>query len=817
MKLNLFLILLIFLSTMIQVKANFIYAGDIESYKKFDDRVEFHLTNAKFNLYVIDNNIIRFRYTNKKEFSPAPSYAVVYENKKPVPFTFEDKGKFYRLATDELIVTVSKTPCRVSVFDKNMNLINEDSHSFGVSFDGEEVRCFKTLFSDERFFGLGEKSDGLEKRGKQYTMWNSDFPQYTSKIDPLYVSIPFFIGMREHKSYGIFFDNTYKSYFNMGASNNRFYWFGAEGGEMNYYFIHGPDMKRVITSYTMLTGRMQLPPMWALGYQQSKWSYYPESKVKSIAQTFRDKKIPCDVIYLDIDYMNGYRVFTWNKDRFPNPVEMLSELKNEGFKIVPIIDPGVKADTNYFAAKEGVHKELFVKYPDGQYYEGEVWPSWAYFPDFTKQKTRDWWAEKLSTMLKEGVEGFWNDMNEPSVWGQAFPDIVQFDDNGFSADHKKIHNVYALNMVKAGMECFNKYSPDKRHFMLTRAGFAGTQRYSAVWTGDNSSTNADLTAACIMPQSMGISGLAFVGSDVGGFVGMPSANLYIRWMELGSLSPFFRGHSATNQPDKEPWAFGNEVEYNVRQIIDLRYRLLPFLYNEFYNASQTGLPIMRPMFLNYQDDKECYSSNAQYQFMIGNNLLAAPVLNDYDTFKKLYLPGGKWIDWWTNKIYDGEKWIIVSAPINRIPLFIKEGAVIPMQEVQQYTGEKKIDELELVIYPSQKSSYNLYQDDGISFDYKKGIYRTASISTSKSTDKTEIKISVTKDDFKSGIKDYLLKILNTTSAEEISVNGKNLKKTNNDLNSLKENDEGFYLDKDENILYLKIKAEKDINVTLNKL
>jgi alpha-glucosidase len=812
----LFLSILFFMN---QTEAKFIYLGDVVSYKKYNDRVEFQLTNAKFNLYVIDNNVVRFRYNNRDEFSPAPSYSVIYESKKNIPFTFEDKGKFFQLSTDDLIVKITKTPCRASIFDKDLNLLNEDEHDFGVSFDGHEVRCFKTLFDDERFFGLGEKSDQLSKRGNQYTMWNTDFPQYTKRTDPLYVSIPFFIGERKYpgdsqnKCYGIFFDNTYKSYFNMGASNNRFYWFGAEGGEMDYYFIYGPGMKRVISSYTMLTGRIQLPPEWALGYQQSKWSYYPESTVRRIARTFRDKKIPCDVIYLDIDYMDGYRVFTWNKNRFPNPDKMLADLKSEGFKIVPIIDPGVKVDTTYFAAKEGVKKNLFVKYPDGKFYEGEVWPSWAYFPDFTKQETRDWWAKKLSVLLNEGVEGFWNDMNEPSVWGQAFPDIIQFNDNGYSANHKKIHNVYALDMVKAGMECVEKYSPDKRHFLLTRSGFAGTQRYSAVWTGDNSSTNEDLKLACIMPQNMGISGLSFVGSDVGGFVGDPTPNLYIRWMELGSFTPFFRGHSAINQPDKEPWAFGNEVESDVREMIDLRYKLLPFLYNEFYNSTQTGLPIMRSMFLNNQNDDECYKAKSQYQFMIGENLLVAPVLNDYDTFKELYLPEGKWIDWRTNKIYDGKKWIIVNAPINQIPLFIKEGGIIPMQEVQQFVGEKKIDELELVIYPSDQSEYSIYEDDGISFDYKKGKYSITNVTSSKQNDKIEIRISQTKNDFDLHRKDYLLKILDVSAIKQLVLNGiASINKFENS-DSLKKSDQGYFFDEAQKILFVKVKFQHEIIIS----
>jgi alpha-glucosidase len=418
---------------------------------------------------------------------------------------------------------------------------------------------------------------------------------------------------------------------------------------------------------------MQLPPLWSLGYQQSKWSYYPESKVREIARTFRDKKIPCDVIYLDIDYMNGYRVFSWDKNKFPNPEKMLGDLKDEGFKIVPIIDPAIKADSNYFAAREGIAKDLFAKYPDGTLYQGEVWPSWAYFPDFTKKETRDWWGEKLNTMLKQGIEGFWNDMNEPSVWGQVFPDLVSFNDNGLNSTHKKVHNIYALEENKAAFDAFQKYSPDKRHFLLSRAGFSGIQRYSAIWTGDNAASEGHLQLACLMPLSMGLSGIPFTGSDAGGFVGVPSVRLYTRWMQLAAFTPFFRGHSAINQRDKEPWAFGVETEKIVRNIISYRYKMLPYLYNEFYNSSATGLPIMRAMFVNNQDDDECYTGDAQFQFMVGDNILVAPVVTETVDTKKLYLPEGKWIELFNHKVYDGKQWISVDAPIAEIPVYSNAG------------------------------------------------------------------------------------------------------------------------------------------------
>ncbi len=792
-------------------KSKLEFVGNIKSYKINGNAVEFILSNAILNINIVNENIIRFRYTDKNDFSKAPSYAVIQNVEKKENFTFSDKGKYFLLTTNELNVEILKNPCRISIYDSKMNLINEDDKGFGVSFDEGRVSCYKKLFKDESFYGLGEKTGSLNKVGNQYTMWNTDHPAYDKIWDPLYVSIPFFIGVRNNMAYGIFFDNTYKSYFNMGASNNRFYWFGADDGEMNYYFIYGPEIKKVISLYTELTGRMQLPPMWALGYQQSKWSYYPESTVKRIAETFRDDKIPCDVIYLDIDYMDGYRVFTWNKNRFPDPSNMLKELKMEGFKIIPIIDPGVKVDTGYFAAKEGLSKNLFVKYPDGSVYQGEVWPSWAYFPDFTMKAARDWWGAKLSALLKQGVSGFWNDMNEPSVWGQAFPDLVQFNDNGFEASHRKIHNVYALEEAKATYDAFQKYSPNERRFMLTRAGYSGIQRYSAVWTGDNVASEEHLKLACLMPLGMGLSGIPFVGSDVGGFIGLPSQRLYTRWMELGAFTPFFRGHSVINQDDKEPWAFGSQVENWVREIISLRYKLIPFFYNEFYNSSLTGLPIMRPLFLNYQDDNQCYSTESQYQFMIGDNLLVAPVVDENSDFKKIYLPEGTWMDWWNNKVYNGKQWIIVDAPIYQIPLFIKNGGFIPMQDVQQYVGQKKMDELEMVIFPSASSSYSYYEDDGTSYDYKKGIYSITKFESNLGKSNGIISIKNIYDKFNSGRKDYLLKILNTSNVSAVYNNDLKMKEYSS-IEKLKDSTSGFYFDQHSRILFIKLVYSNNIKV-----
>ncbi|MFA3782358.1 glycoside hydrolase family 31 protein [Melioribacteraceae bacterium 4301-Me] len=791
--------------------AGFTFVGKIKNYNVFPNKVEFTLTNANLIIYVVDQNILRFRYTNQGEFSNAPSYAVIFQQPEKVNFLFNEESDKFVIKTTELIVQIKKDPCRISIFDNKMNLLNKDDEYYGVSFDNDEVRCFKKLFDGEKFYGLGEKSDQLLKNGNQYTMWNSDFPAYNSKRDPLYVSIPFFIGIRNYRAYGIFFDNTYKSYFNMGASNKEFYWFGADKGEMDYYFIYGPQIKRVITSYTMLTGKIELPPLWSLGYQQSRWSYYPETTVRRIAQSFRDYEIPCDAIYLDIDYMDGYRVFTWDKEKFPNPTKMINDLKAKGFKLITIIDPGVKADTEYFAAKEGVENDLFVKYPNGKFYEGQVWPSWSYFPDFTYDKTINWWGDKLSILLKDGIEGFWNDMNEPAVWGQAFPDIVQFSDNGFGADHKKIHNVYALQMAKATREGVRKYSPNKRHFILTRAGFSGIQRYSAVWTGDSESNEEHLKLACIMPQNLGLSGVPFIGTDVGGFIGEPTARLYVRWMQLGSFTPFFRAHSEFNSRAKEPFAFDPNTRSLVRDIIRFRYQLLPYLYNEFYNASVTGLPIMKPMFLNYQNDENCYSYDSQLQFMLGDNLLIAPVLSSTDNFKKLYLPGGKWYSFNENKTYDGSNWIIVNAPIEQIPIFIRQGGFVPMQDVQNFVGEKKIDELQVLLFPSPKSEYQLYQDDGISYDYTSGKYSITKFSEELSNNKLKIHITTEHDGYNTGLKNYLFKILAVSAPKAVYVNNERI--SDNKKNDYKTNNQ-FNFDKEKSILNIKTNYSKKLEIQI---
>ncbi|MBF0408984.1 MAG: glycoside hydrolase family 31 protein [Candidatus Riflebacteria bacterium] len=803
------------------VYSGYIPAGKVEkhSINEKDGYIEFTLSKALLRIYPLSENIVRFRYV-KDRFSDAPSYAIsetpasnsfrLNETDSAIEITTGTSSQNYGNSNRDLKISIEKKSSCISISDSSRSLLNSDEPGLGVLIDGNEMRSFKTLFPDENFYGLGEKTRELNRKGKEWIMWNSDVPAYSCKDDPLYLSIPFFLSERNGKWYGIFLDNTYRTKFSMGNGNGRFYSFGAEKGELDYYFISGKTPKEVIAGYSRLTGRMSLPPLWALGFQQSKWSYASETKIRSIAKSFRDNNIPCDVLYLDIDYMDEYKVFTWNPKTFPKPEKLISDLKKDGFKVVTIIDPGVKAaakkdgctahgkkvgdsdlSDEYPIAREGLEKDYFAKYPDGEYYIGEVWPSWAYFPDFTNPGTRTWWGEKLASFLKLGVSGFWNDMNEPAAWGGTMPDVVRFHGEGFGGEHKKIHNVYALQMAKATSEALEKYS-EKRHFVLTRAGFSGIQKYSAVWTGDNVASSDHLELACRMLLSMGISGVPFTGSDVGGFAGYPTGELAVRWFQFGALCPFFRAHGEINQPDKEPFAFGDYIGRLVKEAINLRYKLLPFIYTEFYQCSMSGIPIIRPMFVEFPDDRECFSDDCQHQYMFGANMLVAPVLRENVRFKKFYLPSGKWFEFDTGKEFEGNKWHIVDAPLEKIPLFVREGAVIPMRSVQNYTDEKKFEELELFVSPgnSLPSKSELYVDDGNSKKYRNGEFALFRLIQNKN-DNYQIEISKASGNSQTDLKRVKLRIPGMQDFRKILLNGSPLLNVK-EISEKREKPQSFY-------------------------
>jgi alpha-glucosidase len=577
------------------------------------------------------------------------------------------------------------------------------------------------LQSGERFIGLGEKTGNLDRRGNGYTNWNSDVFGYSAAQDPLYTTIPFYIGLHNGLQYGIFFDNSAQSDFNFGASNNRFSSFGAHGGEMNYYFIYQPDVAGIIRSYTDLTGRMPMPPRWSLGYQQNRYSYYPDTEVLRIAQTLREKKIPADGITLDIHYMDAYKLFTWNKQRFPDPKGMIGKLKDLGFNTTLIVDPGIKVEKNYPSYESGLQENIFLKYSDGQPYTGEVWPGWCHFPDFTSANGRSWWKQQLTSYTNAGVTGIWNDMNEIATWGQKMPGNVRFDYDGHATTHLKGHNVYGLQMARASYEGASA-ALQKRPFILTRSGYAGLQRYAALWTGDNRAEDDHMLAGVRLLSSLGISGVPFSGMDIGGFTGNPGIGLYTRWMQLGAFIPYFRNHTQLNTKSAEPWTFGEDVLSISRNYINLRYRLLPYLYSTFHEATQNGMPVLRSLAIDYTHDQHIYNPAYQNQFLFGSSLLVMPQ-ESVQQFAKVYLPEGNWYNLYTDAMETGNQEKLIELSAATLPVYVKGGSFIPMQSLVQHTGEQPTDTLTLhVYYGKQKNEFQYYEDDGETFRYQQGDY-----------------------------------------------------------------------------------------------
>jgi alpha-glucosidase len=689
--------------------------GAVKNVKKINHGIAVRLDNARALIICYTPAIIRIRI-DQQELGDDFSYAVIQSSSGDFREIRETKEAWI-LTTDSLKIEIIKKPFLIRVLNPEGLVICEDYGQFPYSWLGTEASCYKKMFPDEKFLGLGEKTGNLNKRGNKYENWNSDTPAYATNFDPLYQSIPFYIGIHDRVTYGIFLDNTYRTKFNFGASTDeKFMSFSASNGEMNYYIFGASTVAGIIRDYTWLTGRMPMPPIWSLGYQQCRWSYYPESEVMKLAQSFRDKQIPCDMIYLDIDYMDSYKIFTWNKERFPRPEEMIRKLNAMGFHIATIVDPGIKIDKDYFAYNEGLANNYFVKYPSGENYTGSVWPGRCHFPDFTMPAVRKWWGESFIRLTSAGVEGFWNDMNEPSAWGQSIPDFLQLDFDGHRSSMAAAHNIYGLNMSKATFEGTKALMQGKRPFVLTRAGYAGIQRYSAVWTGDNEATDDHMLLSARMVCGLGLSGVSFTGPDLGGFIGNPSKELYARWLSLGVYTPFFRNHSAWDTKSKEPWSFGPDIEHLSKDLISQRYRLIPYIYSGFYTSVQTGMPMARTLAINFTYDEKIWWGNYQNEYLFGDNLLIAPV-SCSQNFAKVYLPEGGWYRLSSDEYYNGKQEVVVAAPLNDLPVFVRASGIIPVQSVVQSTSEKPSDTLNLHIYLGDKpNTFTYYEDDGLTYN-----------------------------------------------------------------------------------------------------
>lgn len=739
-------------NTELEYKGN-LYPNHVVDFKQDTNKIYLTTKNGVvLEITVLRGSLIRFRYATNYVFEPDFSYAIDPEaNLGYSKLEVVENDTEYIIETDRVHVLVDKKSLRTQISDLEGNIISEDEIGFhweeNYEYGGNTVKMSKITQTGESFYGMGDKASHCNLKGKRVENWVTDQYAYGKDQDPLYKAIPFYTGLHKGKAYGLFFDNSFKTHFDFAHERRNTTSFWADGGDMNYYFFYGPEMSKVVSAYSNLTGTPELPPMWALGYHQSKWSYYPESNVKEIAKGFRDRQIPCDAIYLDIDYMDGFRCFTWDKKLFPDPKRMIKELEADGFKTVVMIDPGIKIDREYWIYKEALEKGYFCKRGDGPLMTGKVWPGECHFPDFTNPEVREWWADLYKEFMSDlGVHAVWNDMNEPAVMevpGKTAPLDTRHNYDGHPCTHRKAHNVYGMQMVRATYEGVKKYVYPKRPFVITRAAYAGTQRYSSTWTGDNVATWEHLWIANVQMQRMCMSGYSFVGSDIGGFAEQPNGELFARWVQLGIFHPFCRVHSSGDHGDQEPWSFGTEITDIVRKFIEIRYQLLPYLYTMFYKYSKEQRPMLQSLVLFDQEDAQTHFRTDE--FIFGEQILVCPIQEPNAQGRRMYIPKGRWYDFWTDEVSEGGKERWVKADLDTVPLFIKEGAIIPKYPIQQYVGELEIKELILETYYKLGTEISeVYEDAQDGYDYKKGRY---SLRNFKLTGK---KNSLTVQQFKDG-------------------------------------------------------------------
>src|SRR5262245_37363149 len=648
---------------------------------------------------VVRDDVVRVAISRGGAFDEPPTHAVCVDPlAEPVAFEVERNDDVVRLRTAALAVSVGLDPFRFDVHRADGSAVVEtatdgEGRPWAYARLNDAFALRRRCRPEDAFYGLGEKTGGHNRRGRDFTLWNldvldpSDTAEFTADLaredpradptstdfDPYYVSIPFVYHHAQPSGAAAasFVDNGYRATYELSHAEE--YRVHFAGGHCVEYVFAGPRIPDILAAYTWLTGRPPLPPLWALGYHQSRWFRYTQDAVEALAMRHRELAVPCDSMWLDIEYMDGYRVFTWDADAFPDPRAMLERLAQQGFRVVTIIDPGVKHEPGYPVFDDALQRDVLCRTESGEVYIGEVWPGATSFPDFVTEEARTWWGDRNADHARSGVAGIWNDMNEPAT-GRIPTSAMRFGRGRFS--HERFHNQYALLMAMATREGLVRALPERRPFILTRAGSAGIQRYAANWLGDNQSRWDHLWLSMPMAMGFGLSGQPFVGADIGGFQGHSNAELFLRWMQYGALTPFCRNHSEIGNVDQYAWSWGDAVLDLVRGALELRYRLLPYLYAAFVRAHETGAPVQRPLVFEHQDDP--IARDVDDEYLLGPDLLVAPVVAAGATARQVYLPAGEWFDWHTGERTEGGRYALAQTPMDRIPIYARAGAVIGM-------------------------------------------------------------------------------------------------------------------------------------------
>jgi alpha-glucosidase len=768
--------------------------------------------DARETIVVLRDDLLRIRIARKATLPEDASWAVPADIRhSSAAATPEITADHVGFRTSALHVEIDKKTLALTVRDLSGNVLQQDARP--VRFEGDAFRIYKKLASDEHFFGLGDKTGPLDRRNQAFTLWNTDAYRFQESTDPIYKAIPFFISYRAGRAVGIFMDNTWRSSFDFGKESEDYYSFGAANGPIDYYLMCGPSPKQVVAAYAWLTGRPPLPPMWMLGFQQSRYSYYPQSRVLEIADRLRADHIPADAIYLDIDFQEKNRPFTIDRKGFPDFAGMIAKLKAENFNVVAITDLHIAnmPNQNYAPYDSGMAGDHFVKNPDGTVFTGIVWPGPSVFPDFTQKQTREWWGSLYHDFYKKtGIAGFWNDMNEPSVFNtvsKTMPENVvhRIDEPGFrdrKATHAEIHNVYGMENSRATFEGLKKLDPNSRPFVLTRATYAGGQRYATTWSGDNSSSWNHLRMATFMLENLGLSGFGFSGADVGGFAGTPSTALLTKWLEIAAFQPIDRDHTEKGTADQEPWVGGAQQETIRRRFIEERYRLMPYLYTLAEETSRTGLPMVRPLFLEFPDaipDRHPIDvdPNASGEFLLGSDLLIAPphYPDELDAYT-IELPSPDWYDYWSgqklpkpvpsqpvdspqpvNPAEQPPLTVQVRPELASLPVFVRGGSILPMAPLVQSVYEKPDGPLTLRVYangPAENTSCQgeLYLDDGKTYAFQDGEYLRMKFSCRTTSDGFRLRITSHEGSYPAWWKEIRIELYGWTPKQnQASVNG----------------------------------------------
>jgi alpha-glucosidase len=693
----------------------------------------------------LTDDILRVRAAAAGDLPEDASWAVSGETRRrSVHVTIKQDADGIDFRTETLAVRIERSPLRLIVSDLAGHVISADTPARALEVVDSGFSLHKELTQKERIFGLGDKTGPLDRRGQAFTLWNTDAYRFQESTDPLYKSIPFFISAGGPSgSYGILLDNTWRTWFDFGKQDPEILAFGAAAGPIDYYLIYGPTVHRVVERYTDLTGKPPLVPAWALGFQQSRYSYMSAAEVHEIADRLRAEHLPADVIWLDIDYQDRNRPFTTNPVSFSDLPALARDLRQQGLRLVVITDLHIAAapDQGYVPYDSGIAGDHFLKRSDGSLYVGQVWPGPSVFPDFTRRETRAWWGSLYRDFVAAGIAGFWNDMNEPSIFEtptKTMPLDTQhrIAEPGFAprtATHAEIHNVYGMLNSRATFEGQRQLAPNERAFVMTRASYLGGQRYAATWTGDNSSTWNHLKLSVPMLLNLGLSGFAYSGADVGGFIGAPSPELMTSWIEIAAFTPIFRAHSEKGTPRKELWVDGPAQLEIRRKFIEQRYRLMPYLYALADENARTGAPLMRPLFYDFPDalDMPCDQPTA---FLLGDRLLVAPPPTvESPQAYLICLPAGNWYDYWTGEPAGGKsvslaigapaaKVLSVTPALGRLPVFVRAGAILPGQALVQSISETPQGPLSLDVYPGDDCRGTIYADDGHSMAYTRQDY-----------------------------------------------------------------------------------------------